>query len=346
MATEITLNTCNDLTSLISSNQIIEVPMNKAQKSNMLDLLHYLPQATASSTLSNAWVAKFPKGLGKANMIRLKDGGYGTPLKVNGEFKDSASLHSLGTQGTIYGIFTLLSAVTGQYFLSRIDNQLALVNSKLDDVLNFLYGENRAELLAEIFFVKRTYENFASIMENDYQRTATISGLQSAQKIAVKDLEFYLSDIEKMAGKQVTDFKTLCADETSAWKALKCVELAIQTFVMANILEIYLSENYDESYTEYVRQMLKTYMRRCDTSIISSFAAIDAKFSQYHQSLFENAEARQKYRAMIRKTLAPYKGEAESPLRTMLENALNALQSESVCYLSNDGKVYIPASHQ
>ena len=340
--TDLTLHTCDNLSEQINKGMVKKVPLTDNQKTEMLDLLHYIPEASAAMTLSNAWVAKFPKGFSSANMMRYDKGGVGTPLQGDQGIEDHASLFSLRTQGAIHGIFSILSAATGQYFLSRIDNQLSLVNSKLDDVINFLYGENRAELMAEIFFVRRTHENYASIMTNEYQRIATITGLQSAQKIAVKDLEFYLADIENAARKQVTDFKSLCADETAAWKALNCVELALQTFVIASILEIYISENYDDSYTEYVKQQLTSYMKRCDTVIVTSFSAIDLKFAQYHQGVFENAENRQKFRTMIRRTLAPYKGEVQSPLRQMMKDALDALQSDSIYYLTEKDDVYVP----
>ena len=344
MINDISLNACDNLPELIKTGKVTKVPVSDNQKTEMFDLLHYLPEISSAVTLSNAWVAKFPKGFSKANMMRYKrDGGYGTQLQANGKIKDDASLFSLSTQGVIHGIFSILSAATGQYFLSRIDNQLSLVTSKLDDVLSFLYGENRAELLAEIFFVRRTHENFASIMTNECQRIASIAGLQAAQKIAVKDLEFYLADIENAARKRVTDFKSLCEEETFAWKALNCVELALQTLVIASILEIYLSENYEDSYTDYVRQQLASYMKRCDTVILTSFSAIDSKFAQYHQGVFENTENRQKFRSMIRRTLAPYKGEAESPIRQMMKDALDALKSDSIYYLTDSGDVYVPA---
>ncbi len=319
-----------------------KVKMTDGQKAQLSNLLHYVPQTGAAGTLNKAFIAKFPSGYSKENMMRLKDGGLGgTVVDDKHQAAGHVSFTSASPQAVALGVFTILSAVTSQYFLARIDGQLSLVNEKLDRVLDFLYGENRAELLAEISFVKRVHENYASILMNDKQCQATITNLQAAQKIAIKDLEFYLTDLEAISERKPPDFKTLCRNETEAWKALKCIELALQTLVISSILELYFSENFDPDYMDYTRESLTSYINRCNASVISSFSRFDASFRDYHQRPLENAEARQRYRTMIKETLLPYQSEKDSPLRECLEASLGTIGRENTCYISVSGDVYL-----
>ncbi len=340
MDNDVTVRPCEAFIDFENSAKYSKLPLSADQKERMSYFLQYLPQAKAANTLAHAWVAHFPKGYSHLDMMRYKAGGVGNTLVGKEGIETYAPLFSLERQAISLGLFTLLSAATGQYFLARIDKQLSLVNQKLDDVLNFLYGENRAELLAEISFVKRSYENFSSIMISDYQRTATIIGLQSAQKTAIKDLEFYLSDLEKISHKPHSDFRTLCKHETEAWQALKCIEMALQTCVISTILEIYYSENYDKTYIDYTHQSMIAYINRCNAVVISVFMYFDACFREYHAKPFENVEERQRYRSLIKQTLVPYKNEADSPLRKTLDEALKAVHKECTYYIDNSGNVY------
>ena len=61
--------------------------------------------------------------------------------------------------------------------------------------MDFLYGDKKAELMSEISFTKYAFENYASIMAHEAQRAATITSLQSAKKVAMNDIEFYIHDL-------------------------------------------------------------------------------------------------------------------------------------------------------
>ena len=335
-----TIKPCETLIDFDNSQRYSKLPVTDRQKEKLNRLIHELPQAHAAHTLANAFVAKLPEGYSIKDMIQYKTGGYGTPIRGASSIEDHAALYRLSDQAAVLGIFTILSAATGQYFLSRIDNKLSLVNDKLDAVLSFLYGENRAELLAEVAFIKHAHENFSSIMLSDCQRVATISNLQSAQKIAVKDLEFYLTDLENIAQKNPGDFRSLCQNETKAWQALKCIELALQACVLSALMEVFYSENYDKTYVEYTHQTLIAYINRCNSVVLSAFSTIDGRLREYHAKPFENVEDRQRYRSYIKHTLAPYKNDQDSPLRMTLENTLRSLRSENTFYITESGDIY------
>lgn len=57
-----------------------------------------------------------------------------------------------------------MSIASGQYFLSEINNNLSAINQKADKILEFLYGDKKAELMSEVSFVNFAYQNYNSIM--------------------------------------------------------------------------------------------------------------------------------------------------------------------------------------
>ena len=44
-------------------------------------------------------------------------------------------------------------------------------------------------------------------MDNEIQRIATITSLQEGKKIAMKDIEFYIEDLDQKANREVKDGK-------------------------------------------------------------------------------------------------------------------------------------------
>ena len=62
-------------------------------------------------------------------------------------------------------------------------------------LLEFLNDEKQSELLAEVTFVKYALQNYNSIIQCDTQRIATIVGLQSAKKIANKNVELFSTTV-------------------------------------------------------------------------------------------------------------------------------------------------------
>ena len=49
------------------------------------------------------------------------------------------------------------------------------MNQSIDEILEFLYGDKRAELISEVGFVKAAYQNYSSIMQHEQQRFAIIN---------------------------------------------------------------------------------------------------------------------------------------------------------------------------
>lgn len=324
-----------------------KIPLEPEYSDLLVQAIHNAPKTAAEVT----WKMDIPSGLPKGwHLMKLDDKFFGnTIFDAEGNFIGQAHLYPVDNSSLITSpaecinlIWSIAAIATGQHYLSSINSQISLVNDKLDDILHFLYGENKAELLAEIAFIKRAHNNFASIMQHDEQRRAVITNLQSAQRIGIKDLEFYLSDLESAANKGYPNFASLCENEEHAWRALNCADMALQVCVMGALLEIFFSKNMDKDYANYIEQDMSTYIKRHDNAILSAMTRLDDQIKGYVAKPFENVEARQKYRSWIKKALAPYHSGSDSPLKISLDNVLDSVQKDRYYYISPEGELFYP----
>lgn len=325
---------------LHNSEKYTRIRLNSAQKMRMSGLLSQFSQSVETGLLSQAYCVKFPAGL-PHTLTALKQGGAGSMVRENGKFAGSASFYSLSAQAVVFSAFTTMSAVTGQYFLTRINSELEIVNDKLDDILSFLYGEKKAELIAEIEFLKYAHDNFGSIMLHDQQCLATIHSLQEARKVAISDIEFYLCDLDAVSQKSIRDYSDLCNQTNKAFQIKNCIELSRQLYVMAGVLELFYAQNYDEDYINYIEQELIECINKCDNRIIGSLSRIQGKHTGYKAKPLEKVENREKYVQSIEEKLEEYKNEKDSSIRIALKKSLDSLNEKETYYISGEGELYI-----
>ena len=332
---------CEETIDLDDRTKFTKLQLNSGQKMQMNALLQQTPQAIAAGTLAKAYTVSFPEGL-PHTLVNLKQGGFGSMIHSEGKFVGSASFHPIASQAAALGAFTAMSAVTGQYFLTQINSELNVVNKKLDDILGFLYGDKKAELMAEISFVKYAHSNFSTIMMHEDQRVATITSLQAAKKVAMKNIEFYLNDLTSISEQRAKDYQGLCDQLDMAMKLKDSIEMSRQLYVVSGLLELYYSQNYEKEYISFVENEMIAYVNKCDSYILSGLGAFQGKFSDYKAKPrpIEKVEGREKYIETIKATLEPYKDGSDSPLRIAMHEALDALHRKAEYYVSASGDIY------
>ena len=193
--------------------------LDPGQRMQVSALMQQLPTALTAGAMTQVYTVRFPEGL-PHTLTALKQGGWGSMIRgENGRFLGSASFYRMTTQAALLGVFSAMSAATGQYFLAEINSKMEKIQLKLDKILEFLYGDKKAELLAELSFIKYACENFRSIMPHEAQRQATIISLQASRKVAMKDIEFYMGDLDAAANESGKDYATIKAQTDRAVKA-------------------------------------------------------------------------------------------------------------------------------
>lgn len=315
-----------------------KLSVTSGQKMQISALMHQLPTAASSVAIAQAYIAKFPKGL-PHTLTALKQGGYGSMICVNGKFAGSASFYNMTAHATALGAFTAMSAITGQYFLAEINTRMDKLSQKLDKILEFLYSDKKAELMSELSFTKYAHQNYSSIVGHEQQRLATLVSLQKAQKVAMKDIEFYMDDLDSKVNQETKKFTELEVSSAEAFRIRNCLELSLQVYVTASLLEVYYAENYDTAYLENVEDAVGCYINRCEKRMIGAFNRLSSKVSTYKASPLEKID-KSPLSIQIDHFLESRDTGEESPMRAVLHSVLSASTKKAEYYLTATGDVY------
>lgn len=317
-----------------------QLEMNTEQKKHVSALIQNIPSLIAVNTLAETYIVKFPDGL-QHTLMSLGQGGFSSTYIESGKIAGTASLYSTATQAAVLGAFTTMSIVSGQYFLSQINSELRVMKLNIDKILEFLYGEKKAELMSEVSFVKYAYQNYGSIMGCNPQRIATISSLQNARKVAMKDIEFYVSDLDSIVnGKDGSDVGTLTE---KAMQIKESLELSMQLYGMSSVLEIYYAQNHESSYIKYIDSEITSYIDKCEKRMLSIFSILKNRISEYKGSLLKKIDKTAYERTVVELIESLNSGE-ESLLRKSFRESLWAASRTTEYYVDCDGEIYLKAS--
>jgi len=338
---EVEIEPCEKEPDFGDQSRFKKMELTSEQKMHISAVQQHLPSLAATGTLANASMVKFPNGLPQT-LTRLKQGGSVTAIKgSDGKFVGTASLYPLGGQAAVLGAFTVMSIASGQYFLAEINSKLQMMKLSLDKILEFLYGDKRAELMSEISFVKYALENYSSIMAHNEQREATLVGIQQAKKIAMKDVEFYMADLDSAV--KTKDNSDIGAFVDKAFQIQESLELSKQLYVMSTLLEVYYSENYDSSYIRYVEDHASAYMNKCQSRMLSAFSVLENRVADFKGNILKKDVDKAPYEKRIGEFVEPLKTGEESPLSKSLKSVLHEASKETEYYIS-DGAIYLKTS--
>lgn len=330
---------CNRIIDISQRKEYKKLNLSQAQKIQISGFVEQLPMLATAETMSNAYVLRFPEGV-NGELIRYKNGGFGTQIVgTDGKMVAHASMEQLTIQTAMMQGLTVMAIVSSQYFLTEINQELKELNKSIDKILEFLYSEKKAELIAEVTFTKYAYENYSSIMLNNEQKMATIGSLQSARKVAMKDIEFYMSDLSDV----VLDTSDLLATVKKAFQIKNCLELSMQLHVMSNLLEIYYSQNFDDSYISWIENNVVEYLAKCENRMLSCFSKLSASIHDYKNSPLKklNKEELSKNVESVIETLGMGK---ESEMRKQFRTALHSMQKDMEYYIDREANVYLKTS--
>lgn len=324
----------------LQDNRLVKLNLDRAQHTEINTFVANIPALLAANELADAYVVKFPKNV-SGMLMQLRDGGFGSPIiGENGKIVAHASYHKLGAEALTIHAFSLMAAVSGQYYLSEINRQMDLMNQKIDQIMGFLYGDKKAELIAEISFVKYAHDNYSSIMLHDPQRIATISSLQDARKIAIKDIEFYMYDLASKSvakAKAYQDFQILVED---ACQIRKSLDLSMQLYVTSSIMESYFSENQDTNYLESLRTDMTYYINKCNGRILSVFSKLNGRNGEYKATAFNKIDTSLLDKRLEEIVYELSNGE-NSHMHKLIDSAILHAEQDREFYLTNHGDVYL-----
>ena len=236
-----------------------------------------------------------------------------------------------------------MSVASGQYFLAQINSEMRMMKMKLDEILGFLYGDKKAELISEMSFIRYAYQNYSSIMTHDHQRIATIGSLQSAKKVAIQDIEFYISDLESTVSHKDKDYASLNSTIDKSFQLKDSLDLAQQLYVMSSMMEVYFAQNQEAEYLRATEQDILSYIDKCDKRVLGNFSILKGRISNYRAKPLEkaNKSSLESDENRIDSVIDALHDGEENTMRKAVRTLLSAVDSQAEYYLSSEGNIYI-----
>lgn len=230
------------------------IKLDSASANGVSAAIQAIPSAVVGNALSGAYRVEFPKGL--SGVLVPHNGGSLAIIRdpVTKHFVGQGTLYSLSDVGMMYSVFSGLSIATGQYFMRKINDNLLDIRAKLDQVLDFLYTDKSCELYAQAQMVFGIYHNCTSIMKCSEQRIASLQTIQRAKILAERNIQFYYRDMNKLASKK-DSWDSLIND-------LNNYTQAVSLYGVCAVVEIVLSENYDDDFLRYIEADLKRHVEK------------------------------------------------------------------------------------
>ncbi len=343
---------CN-ITNIDDNPKYKKLELTSAQKMKLSAFAGQLPaisaalnSASALSAVSGStfYMMAVPNGLSDA-LLRIGDGFGNTLLRSDGKFAMQLPLYkvdmakALTVQTAALSAFSVMSIATGQYFLSQINSELDRIKLGMDKILEFLYGDKKAELMSEVTFTKYAYHNYSAIMEHDDQRIATISGLQQARKIAMKDCEFYISDLETT----INEKNDIVSTVDKALQIEESLTLALQLCVMSSVLEVQYAQNFDKAYLKYIEDDISLYIDKCEKMMLGNFNKLQVLIEHANAGILKKVD-KGELQSRIVKVLDKFQTGGESELKKPLRSGLHMSEQKTVYYIGSDSNIYIKSA--
>lgn len=329
---------CSERLDLADNSKYTKLKLTSEQAAHISALVQHIPSLTMANALKNVYVLRFPYGV-SGTLMRLR-GGLAPMLvdPITGRFAAHGVLYPLQISTAIMQAFNAMSIASGQYFLSQINDNIKLMRIGINQILEFLYGDKKAELMAEVNFVRYAYQNFASIMTHEDQCAATIGSLHNSKKIAMKDIEFYMGDLESTIGAK--DSKDIGVLVEKAFQIKESLEFSMQLYGMSSLLEVYYSQNRDPDYLKYVENDISVYIDKCEKRMLGIFSALKVLIDSTKGTLLKKLD-----KPAIAKQVEEFveslnQGE-ESEMRRSLRTALNTAAQRAEYYMTSDGTIYL-----
>ena len=123
---------------------------------------------------------------------------------INNKLKTHADLIPNNAELTISNapqiigqIFNVLSFITGQYFMSQINQNLLSIKSEITEVKQFLENYKNGEIRSAVMEMDEIYNHSQYIMNSEIDKYQALEQLKYIKRVSRKYLEFPKTDIEQ-----------------------------------------------------------------------------------------------------------------------------------------------------
>lgn len=221
-------------------------------------VMQNVPAVLLGANQADVYKVVYNKGLGVLQKAANNPGFYrGNVVQVgkNNVIKGGVLLQelSMGPQ-IVGGVFSVMSMVTGQYYMSQINDKLEKIEKSIEAVLEFLENDKRSAMESNEEFLKNIQYNHQSIMDNDDMRSASLGTIQNIKRDSLRNILFYKKQIGDLG---YLDFKKDKLDDINNNISKTCHLISeywysLYLYCFASYLEPVIARNLDENYLEFI----------------------------------------------------------------------------------------------
>lgn len=183
---------------------------------------------------------------------------------ANNKIKDVARLQELAMGPQIVnGVFSAMSMIAGQYFMTQINNNLSQIEEGIALVQQYLENDKRSKLQSAEEFLKMTQKSLQFILENEGQKQSTITSIQKIRMDSLASINFYkiqindLRDISEKTDKAeeiIKNVQKICFMISEYWYSL-------YLYCFAVYLEPVVGQNFN---SEYIEILIEDMTDKCN----------------------------------------------------------------------------------
>ncbi|WP_177160743.1 hypothetical protein, partial [uncultured Fusobacterium sp.] len=260
-------------------NKKIDVNKNNYRKISpeqfaMFDsVMKVIPTVLHHEVTKEAYQVIFDKGLGVLQKAKGFNGEYYRANVVNigrnNKVVGQALLKPLDKSlQFVSSAFTVMSIITGQYYMDTINKEIKSINEKLNDIQSFLSEDKKTKLLSEGEFLETIQNNLEFILDDDVYRNSTLTTIQKISIDSLASLKFYSNQINVLQ----FDKEKVKIEEIMEWivkigNLMSDYLYTLYLFSYSIFLEVILSKNLDEKYFQYMENRIeKVYIEYKENS--------------------------------------------------------------------------------
>lgn len=158
------------------------------------NLMQMFPAVVNLQNNKDAYRAIYDKGLGALQKVAQNGRGVRGNIVngVNNKIVGQAIFEPLSnTPQIIGGLFSVMSIITGQYFMAQINGSLKKIEKGIANIQKFLENDKKSKLQGNEEFLKNIQKTLSYILENEMQQQATIISIQNIKRDSLQAIKFY-----------------------------------------------------------------------------------------------------------------------------------------------------------
>lgn len=250
--------------SVFEANKEEYIKIDKSIVAKVDAVMQQLPQIVLNKAYSgDVYRVIYDKGVGVLQKSAQHPGmllGNVVSPDANNKIRDVALLSELSMGPQVFsGVFSAMSMITGQYYMTQINNHLSQIEEGVAAIQKFLEDDKKSQLESEEEFLKQVQQMLPFILGNESQKQSTITSIQKIKIDSLASINFYK--------KQINDLKDIDVKKDKAEEVISNIQrisfliseywYSLYLYSFASCLEPVVAQNFDTDYITFVKADVK-----------------------------------------------------------------------------------------